>query len=306
MTARANANRNVVTRNVGPLNVSTHGGCSVLLLETEPIDDSSAMIDLGSINADRGSVQDYLSAVGDELPIYQESGLAPPLYFAASALGLLLRRMDLPSGAVHSLQEIETVNPPATGKSVRVRARIEKPRERGGLKFITAACELLTADGRSAISSKSTVMLTGAAANSGTPVRLQPDSPGGPAAPSDLPVVTRTITQGLLNSYAKASGDSNPLHLDSEFAAGTQFGGIIAHGMLTLALIGEMMAAAHGRKWLETGSLRVRFKSAAYLEDRVETIGSAAKGKTDQFAVGVINSATGQELVVGTATLKTS
>lgn len=275
-----------------------------MLLETEPIGDSGAMIDLGTINADRESVQDYLAAVGDELSVYQETGLAPPLYFAASALGLLLRRLDLPSGAVHSLQEIETLTPPAAGEPVLVRARVEKPRERGGLKFITAACELLTADGKPAISSKSTVMLTGEAATGDPPERPQPDSSGSPAAPSELPVVTRTITQERLNSYAQASGDDNPLHLDAEFAAGTQFGGIIAHGMLTLALIGEMMAAAHGRKWLEAGSLRVRFKGAAYLEDQVETWGNAAKGKTDQFAVGVRNSATGQELVAGTATLK--
>ncbi len=54
----------------------------------------------------------------------------------------------------------------------------------------------------------------------------------------NLPSVVKTITQTQLNRYAEASGDQNPLHLDAEFAASTQFGGIIAHGMLTLALLG--------------------------------------------------------------------
>ncbi len=276
------------------------------MLETEAIGDSDATIDLGTVKASRKPVQEYLVAVGDELAIYNETGLVPPLYFAASALGLLLRRLALPSGAVHSLQEIETVNPSATGDELQVLARVERPRERGGLKFITVACDLQTADGRPALTSKSTVMLTGEAPKGGTLERSQPGGSAGTVSPSELPVVTRTINQKMLNAYAQASGDDNPLHWDPAFAAGTQFGGIIAHGMLTLALVGEMLATAHGRRWLEAGSLRVRFKGAAYLNDQVETWGSASKGKSGHFMVGVRNSATGQELVAGTATIKTN
>ena len=274
-----------------------------MLLETEPIGDSGAMIDLGTIDATRESVQKYLAAVGDELTVYDETGLAPPLYFAASALGLLLKRLDLPSGAVHSLQEFEAVQPLAIGDTVQVRARLERPRERAGLTFITAACDLLTADDKPALTSKSTVMLTGEAQADGTLERPPPDGSRSRAA-SELPVVTRTITQEGLNSYTQASGDGNPLHWDAEFAAGTQFGGIIAHGMLTLALIGEMMAETHGRRWLEAGSLKVRFKSAAYLEDKIETWGGASKSKSQHFAVGVRKSATGQELVAGAAAIR--
>ena len=103
-----------------------------------------------------------------------------------------------------------------------------------------------------------------------------------------------------------ASGDDNPLHLDPEFAAKTQFGGIIAHGMLTLAFVSEMMAAAHGRDWLESASLRVRFKGAAYIGDRLETRGNPAKeqGSSKTYSVGVWNSASGQELISGTASFK--
>ena len=77
-----------------------------------------------------------------------------------------------------------------------------------------------------------------------------------------LPMVVRTISQAKLNDYAEASGDHNPLHLDAEFAAQTQFGGIVAHGMLTLGLISEMLTTAFGRPWLANGTLKVRFKGA--------------------------------------------
>ncbi|RUA29746.1 MAG: transcriptional regulator [Chloroflexi bacterium] len=122
---------------------------------------------------------------------------------------------------------------------------------------------------------------------------------------SGLPVISKEIKQKNLNAYAKASGDDNPLHLDPEFAAKTQFGEIIAHGMLTLAFVSEMMAAAHGRDWLESGGLRVRFKGAAYVGDRVDVWGNLAKedGLSRNYAVGVRNSTSGQELITGTAGL---
>ena len=124
-----------------------------------------------------------------------------------------------------------------------------------------------------------------------------------------LPELTLEITQERLNAYCAASGDHNPLHWDAEFAAATQFGGVIAHGMLTLALVSRMMAAAYGRAWLESGSLRTRFKGAAYLGDRVVSRGRVTKEEDKDghrvvtCAVAVVNGETGEELVTGTATV---
>jgi 3-hydroxybutyryl-CoA dehydratase len=77
----------------------------------------------------------------------------------------------------------------------------------------------------------------------------------------DVQPVTRTLTQERIDAYADASGDHNPIHIDPEFARKTPFGGTIAHGMLVLALIGEMMHAAHGDTWITSGRLKVRFKA---------------------------------------------
>lgn len=127
---------------------------------------------------------------------------------------------------------------------------------------------------------------------------------------SQLPSVVKTISQGQLDNYAQASGDHNPLHLDAKFAATTQFGGIIAHGMLTLAFISEMMLGAFGKKWLESGSLKVRFKGAAYVGDEVETWGIVdrkdlqARHQLVVCSVGVRNRNNGKEIINGTATVK--
>ena len=44
--------------------------------------------------------------------------------------------------------------------------------------------------------------------------------------------------------FSAVSGDVNPVHLDEEYAAGTVFGGRIAHGMLTGAVISAADGAA--------------------------------------------------------------
>ena len=90
--------------------------------------------------------------------------------------------------------------------------------------------------------------------------------------------VSRVLTQEQVNAYAAASGDHNPIHVDPAFAAKTPFGGTIAHGMLILALIGEMMNAAHGDVWRHSGRLKVRFKAPTRPGDTVSA--SATDPKT--------------------------
>ena len=136
--------------------------------------------------------------------------------------------------------------------------------------------------------------------------------PGDLDAGTQLPCRSRSIAQEQLNRYSRVSGDQNPLHLDSDFASATQFGGIIAHGMLTLALVSEMLVAAFGKSWLETGGLKVRFKGAVYVGENLETWGKVEKiatiGEVTELvcAVGVWNRDRDQEIITGTATLTLS
>ena len=75
--------------------------------------------------------------------------------------------------------------------------------------------------------------------------------------------VVKHITQENINLYAEASGDFNPIHIDESFAAKTPIGGTIAHGMLSLAYVSEMMTSAFGQNWLSEGKLRAKFKEPA-------------------------------------------
>jgi len=76
-----------------------------------------------------------------------------------------------------------------------------------------------------------------------------------------LPEFIRQVTQADINRYADASGDYNPIHIDEAFAASTPLKGTVAHGMLVLAYMSEMLARAFGDAWDESGQLSVKFKS---------------------------------------------
>ena len=257
----------------------------------------------------------YLSAVGDELPIYRESGLAPPLFGVALALGQILKQAQLPPGAIHSLQEFDTLNPMVVGSKLRSQAFLERRRERGGLRFLTFAINLIGPDGNPALNIKTTLLVPVHQVERQTkPEAESLQAVGDYGAPTvkgelvkgELVPVSRRINQGQVALYSTVSGDNNPLHLDSEFASGTQFGGIIAHGMLTLAFISEMMAGSFGEEWLSSGSIRARFKGAAYPGDHLETWGKASRADdcVHTYAVGLNNSATGVDLISGTATVR--
>ena len=251
----------------------------------------------------------YLHAVGDELPHYRQLGLAPPLYVVALGLGRILQRAGLPSGAIHSLQEFVLLEPAPMGAQVGMTAWLDRQRARGDLRFLTFGLSAEGVSGNPAMAIRTTLLVPerqqNASTGAGESLRDAAQN-NTETTKGDLPELSRRITQAQLADYSGVSGDHNPLHLDPEFAAGTQFGGIIAHGMLTLAFVSEMLASSLGGHWLSSGTLRARFKGAAYPGDFVETWGreNGKHGEMTGYTVGLRNSATGEDLITGTATVR--
>ena len=89
--------------------------------------------------------------------------------------------------------------------------------------------------------------------------------------PLALPSVTRTT----LALYAGASGDRNPIHIDSEFARGAGMPDVIAHGMLLMAWIGRLLT-----NWASQHDLRefgVRFTAITHVGERITCTGRVAE-----------------------------
>jgi 3-hydroxybutyryl-CoA dehydratase len=116
--------------------------------------------------------------------------------------------------------------------------------------------------------------------------------------------VVRVLTQARIQAYADASGDHNPIHVDEEFARTTPFEGTIAHGMLVLALIGEVMFGAAGERWLTSGKLKVRFKAPTRPGDIVTASATPTKESNGvtEYDVSCVNQK-GETVIEGRATV---
>lgn len=81
--------------------------------------------------------------------------------------------------------------------------------------------------------------------------------------------VSKTITETDIILFAGLSGDLNPVHINADYAATTQFGQRIAHGMLTASLISTivgMKLPGEGAIYL---SQSTRFRAPVFIGDTV-------------------------------------
>ena len=80
----------------------------------------------------------------------------------------------------------------------------------------------------------------------------------------------KTITEADVSAFAQISGDTNPVHLDKEYAAKSIFKERIAHGMLTAGLISAVL----GTQLPGVGSIylsqSLKFLAPVKLGDTVE------------------------------------
>ena len=96
-------------------------------------------------------------------------------------------------------------------------------------------------------------------------------------AGDELHGFTRAVTQDRVNAYADASGDHNPIHLDEEFASTTRFGQRIAHGMLSLAFVWEMVSVNYPDTWHQGATVKTRFTSPVVPGEKVVVGGSVKR-----------------------------
>jgi len=88
-----------------------------------------------------------------------------------------------------------------------------------------------------------------------------------------LPPLHKTVSVEQIRRYAQASGDHNPIHLDQAFARSAGLPGVIAHGMLTMAFVNQLVTDWLGDR-RTVRSLRGRFAGMVLPGDRVTCRGS--------------------------------
>lgn len=90
-----------------------------------------------------------------------------------------------------------------------------------------------------------------------------------------VPEAARVVTREDVRTYADASGDRNPLHVDDEVARAVGFPGVIAHGMFTMGhLVSALVRWAGDRASI--ARVRVQFRSPVLMGDTM-VAGGAVK-----------------------------
>jgi 3-hydroxybutyryl-CoA dehydratase len=82
----------------------------------------------------------------------------------------------------------------------------------------------------------------------------------------------KTVTEADVLMFAAVSGDTNPLHLNAEFAEQTRFGKRIVHGMLTTSLWSTLVGTKLPGPGSAYMSQEIHFLKPVYIGDTVTAV----------------------------------
>lgn len=103
-----------------------------------------------------------------------------------------------------------------------------------------------------------------------------------PMAPGDrLPELRVTPDRYLPHRYAGASGDFNPIHIDSEFARSVGLPNSILHGLYVMGLASRALIDSCGGDPRSLKSLSVQFRGMSFPEQEITVTGEVTAADDD-------------------------
>jgi acyl dehydratase len=96
------------------------------------------------------------------------------------------------------------------------------------------------------------------------------------------------VDRALLKAYADVSGDQNPIHQNEEFALSVGLPNVIAHGMLTMALVGKYVSDWAG------GAAAIKAFSARFIKPVIVP----ANQRVDITVIGKIAQVSGDQITI--------
>jgi len=115
----------------------------------------------------------------------------------------------------------------------------------------------------------------------------------------------KTITEADINNFAQVSGDFNPVHVREEYAKKTFFGGRIAHGALSQALLSAAMAKLPGLVIFLSQS--IKFLKPVRIGDTITAVAEVIGTRKDKGIVTLKNTCVnqnGETIVEGEAAVR--
>jgi acyl dehydratase len=118
------------------------------------------------------------------------------------------------------------------------------------------------------------------------------------AVGASLPEKIIYLDREMLKAYADASGDQNPIHQNEEFALSVGLPNVIAHGMLTMALVGKYVTDWSG------GSASVKEFGARFIKPVIVPAGEKVDLTINASVVEINGSEIKLDLVATSAGVK--
>jgi len=98
---------------------------------------------------------------------------------------------------------------------------------------------------------------------------------------TQLPLLqTEPISRLTLALYCGASGDHNPIHVDSDFARAAGRNDVFAHGMLGMAYVARLVTSWAPQRAIR--SLSTRFVAITHVGDRITCSGTVVEKLADR------------------------
>lgn len=118
---------------------------------------------------------------------------------------------------------------------------------------------------------------------------------------------TYSYTQSDVDTYAKVSGDTNPLHIDADYAAKSMFGRRIIHGYLGGSVFTKIFGTllyADGNVYMKQ---EMKFLKPMFVDTQYEAVITVKEIFADKnrvlFSTEVFDKATGDKTITGEAML---
>lgn len=122
-----------------------------------------------------------------------------------------------------------------------------------------------------------------------------------PLAPgAQAPAMEWVVSQDVIDRYADATGDHNPIHVDPDYSAKGPFGGTIAHGLMTLAYAAQVLNAWTDGAFDQVGEIEVAFVGPVFVGEQIRITAEVESVDADSVAhCGLLCMAGERKILVG-------
>jgi acyl dehydratase len=262
------------------------------------------------------AVREFAAAIGDENTVYRDESAAraagyraipvPPTFVTRYRVPFHEAGLDPEHMQVlHAEQEYVYNRPLFVGDELSVRHTVASLRQSRAMSIMTIEQIVETTSGGGAATGRATGRATvivregqvdAGEVKTGGKVAASPEG-------EQIPPLEKRVTQAQIDAYADASGDHNPIHINPEAARAVGLPGTIAHGMLSMGFLGQLLTnwtTARPSGWI--ARLRVRFQAMVFPGDTLTCHGVLRERQDERQRLELwIDNQRGERVLTGDA-----